>query len=431
MIYWRILSVGRMRWSLIEALREKKVYLQRYEKTLMRWGSGLFWVYLLQCITGILLSLAYIFAFDTGLPSIAYIWWETSHGSFLIRLHSEIGNILFCFLYLHIFTKIWTSIDTADAEGYSTWVSGSCIFIFTYVAGVTGAIIPCSTLGEVTATIAGSAVSSLVYIKFDFLETLIVPGMALNEEAIWRSYIVHALIPLLTFLIGIYHMIILHQNKYSAAGGLKKINAAPRMREIRRWRYINRYWNRPFGSWYRLLIYVMILRFIGDFSWPGCMSATYAAANFEYWPISETIDFVLAIPHWYLRPLMGALVTIPHHYLGFIYIGCFFILVMASPWSNERNDDDTWGFGDAVDSEGWLTIRWDIVGGSVCLVFLFGAMFTTAIVPTGKFFIALGSMDGLIVGYWIALFYIFILVRFNFYLMRLFFFSFKFYKCVR
>lgn len=58
------------------------------------------------------------------------------------------------------------------------------IYIFTYVAGVTGAIIPCSTLGEVTATIAGSAISSIVYIKFDFLEVFMVPGMALNEEAI-------------------------------------------------------------------------------------------------------------------------------------------------------------------------------------------------------------------------------------------------------
>jgi hypothetical protein len=43
---------------------------------------------------------------------------------------------------------------------------------------------PCSTLGEVTATIAGSAISSMVYVKFDFLETLLVPGMALNEDAI-------------------------------------------------------------------------------------------------------------------------------------------------------------------------------------------------------------------------------------------------------
>ncbi len=83
---------------------------------------------------------------------------------------------------------------------------------------------PCSTLGEVTATIAGSAMSSMVYVKFDFLETLLVPGMALNEEAIWRSFVVHALLPIMTFLIGLAHMLLLHKNKYSGAGGFKRMS---------------------------------------------------------------------------------------------------------------------------------------------------------------------------------------------------------------
>jgi quinol-cytochrome oxidoreductase complex cytochrome b subunit len=59
-----------------------------------------------------------------------------------VRLHSEVGNLLFLFLYGHVLTKLWTSIDAADADGYATWVSGSTIFALTYVAGVTGAIMP-------------------------------------------------------------------------------------------------------------------------------------------------------------------------------------------------------------------------------------------------------------------------------------------------
>jgi hypothetical protein len=43
---------------------------------------------------------------------------------------------------------------------------------------------PCSTLSEVTATIVGSMLTSLVYVKFDFLETLMVPGLSLNEASI-------------------------------------------------------------------------------------------------------------------------------------------------------------------------------------------------------------------------------------------------------
>lgn len=51
-------------------------------------------------------------------------------------------------------------------------------------------------------------------------------------------------------------------------------------------------------------------------------------------------------------------------------------------------------------------------------------MYTTAIVPTGKYFISLGSMDGLAAGYWIVILYILFLIRTGFYLVRLFFYGF-------
>jgi quinol-cytochrome oxidoreductase complex cytochrome b subunit len=102
------------------------------------------------------------------------------------------------------------------------------------VAGVTGAIMPCSTLGEVTATITGSAISSLAFINFDFLETVLIPGAVLTEDAIFRTFIVHALVPLLALFIGFLHMILLHKNKYSGAGGFKRMGAILRMRGTRR-----------------------------------------------------------------------------------------------------------------------------------------------------------------------------------------------------
>jgi quinol-cytochrome oxidoreductase complex cytochrome b subunit len=120
--------------------------------------------------------------------------------------------------------------------------------VLTYVAGVTGAIMPCSTLGEVTATITGSAISSLAFVKFDFLETILIPGAVLNEEAIFRTFLIHACVPLLALVCGFLHMILLHKNKYSGAGGFKRISALLRLRISRRWRYSNRYWGRAFGT---------------------------------------------------------------------------------------------------------------------------------------------------------------------------------------
>jgi len=190
---------------------------------------------------------------------------------------------------------------------------------------------PWSILSEVTATIVGSAVNSLVYIKFDFMETLLIPGMALNEEAVWRNFVVHAAILLVGLALGLMHMLRLHVHKYSAAGGFKRLAYGQHCRGARRWSYANRYWNRAFGTWLRCALALMGARLAADLAWPRSMAVAYAYSNFEYWPIAEDIDFVLAIPHWYLRPIMGALVVLPHHYLGFGYVALFFCIVLLMP----------------------------------------------------------------------------------------------------
>lgn len=50
-----------------------------------------------------------------------------------------------------------------------------------------------------------------------------------------------------------------------------------------------------------------------------------------------------------------------------------------------------------------------------------GSAFLTSIVPTGKYFIALGAMDGLVAGYGIVLFYIMVMARPSFYVIKVFF----------
>lgn len=406
MMFWRWQRIGIQVTTSVILLRLKHTYNQRYEKFLMRWGSGLFWMYAIQCLTGITLALNFTPIFDTGTLAILFIWWETSTGSLLIRIHSEMANLLFVVLYLHVFTKLYTSLDNGDVTSQVSWLSGSVILILTYIAGVTGAIMPCSTLSEVTATIVGSALASLVYVKFDFLETIIVPGVALNEEAIFRTFIIHAVAPLLGLVIGLIHMVTLHVHKYTAGGGFERLMLLPRFRATQRWSYGNRYWTRAFGTWTRIFVVVAGVHILHVLFKLVKAAASYGLMNSEYWPITEVIDFVLTIPHWYLRPLMGALVTIPHHYLGFIYIGIFFILIINAPWNYEVSEDSNWENRDDSSTTGTTTTRSDWIHSIIALNFVLSAMFTTAIIPTGKYFIAIGSMDGLVYTYWALLFYL-------------------------
>jgi hypothetical protein len=74
---------------------------------------------------------------------------------------------------------------------------------------------PCSILSEVTATVIGYAINSLAFVKFDFLETILIPGLGLTDETAVRIFIVHAIIPVLALVVAADHISNLHSTEYT------------------------------------------------------------------------------------------------------------------------------------------------------------------------------------------------------------------------
>ena len=374
-----------------------------YIRTSLIGGSVLLLFYFFQTLTGLLLGLVYSWVFDTGLPGVIFIWWETYNGSFLIRLHSEFGNIVFFLLYIHILIKIWNNSYQAEVD--HTWLSGIIILIFTYVAGVTGAIMPCSILAEVTATVIGYAINSLSFINFDFLSTPIIPGLGLTDDTMVRVFLIHGLFPILALIIVIDHLNNLHSTEYTDEDEMELLF-------FTRFEYWDDFIWLELGFWFEIFIIFIFFRFFADFFWPAYMTITYGLSNFEFWPILEEIDFVLAIPHWYLRPLMSSLVVIPHHYLGFFYIIIFFLsLIMLPFW------EDTEKISKSEINSDYLFIKLPSDLNFILIYFfiLFFLLmsFTTLIVPTGRYFVSLGSSETLVFTFWFLIIFLFIFIRIN------------------
>lgn len=371
-------------------------------------GSILLWTYVIQVVSGILVGYVYSWVFDSGLPGVLYFWWETYWGSFLSRIHSEFGNLVFFMLYVHIIIKIWVTAFHAELE--HTWLSGIIIFFFSYIAGITGAIMPCSILSEVTATVIGYAINSLTFIKFDFLETLMIPGLGLTDETVIRVFIIHALFPILALLVVVDHLNNLHATEYTDDDEMEVL-----------FFYRLEYWHEfiwlEVGFWFEILILFLSLRFLGDFFNLPSMVVSYSLTNFEYWPLTEEIDFVLAIPHWYLRPLMASLVVIPHHYLGFFYIIFFFILLALFPWTM---DFKSFLFSETYQE--FLTVSLpndlNIFSSFFILLLIMVFVFSTLIIPTGRYFVSAGSSEFLVFTYWLIFSSFIIFIRFAYYVFN-------------
>lgn len=370
-------------------------------------GSIILWLYIVQIVSGILLGLIYSWVFDTGLPGVIFFWWESFYGALLARIHSEFGNLVFFMIYVHLLTKFWTS--SANTEIDHTWLSGIVILIFTYVAGITGAIMPCSILSEVTATVIGTAISSLSFISFDFLETWIIPGMGLTDDTLSRIFILHSIFPLLVLIIVLDHVNNLHCTEYTDEDELEVIF-------ISRYEYWSEFIWLEIGFWFELLFCFSVIRFNVDFFWPDYMVVSYSMSNFEYWPINEEIDFVLAIPHWYLRPLMSSLVLIPHHYLGFFYIVFFFLFIILFPWFAESTIIN---FPSNI--KDYLLLRvsidFNILFLYTIILLIAVLTFTALIVPTGRYFVSGGSSEFLIFAFWFLFIFFLFLTRMGAYFL--------------
>ena len=153
-----------------------------------------------------------------------------------------------------------------------------------------------------------------------------------------------------------------------------------------------------------------MFRFLADLFWPNYMTVTYSLANFEYWPILEDIDFALAIPHWYLRPLMSSLVVIPHHYFGFFYVILFFISLIFLPfWEDSESIVKFNISSDYLNVK--LPLDLNIFSSYFFILFVLLLTYAALIIPTGRYFISLGSSEILVLTFWYIISYLFFISK--------------------
>lgn len=299
-------------------------------------------------------------------------------------------------LYAHILIKFWN--NAFMGEGNPTWSTGSVILVLSYVVGITGAIMPCSILSEVTATVIGYAINSMVFVNFDFLGDFMIPGLGLNDDTMFRVFVIHGTVPLLILIVVVEHVASLHCADYIDEEELEVLFST-------RYDYLYDFIWSELYAWLELLLYFLLARTTVDFFSRDFMVVTYSNSNFEFWPLQEDIDFVLAIPHWYLRPLMGSLVLIPHHYIGFFVIMSYFFLILILPWHSKHFRLSNHSYVDRMLSSKF-PLPFDNVGTFFWILFLIALVYGSLIVPTGRYFVSLGSNELLAYSYWYIIFFL-------------------------
>lgn len=174
---------------------------------LKRWwfclGGTPAYLFVVQIVTGILLSFYYQASPETAYDSVRYITEEASYGWFIRSLHKWAATLMVASVILHQMRVYFTGAYRKPRE--LNWMVGMCLLICTLTLGFTGYSLVYEQLSYWGATV-GANIADSVPVVGKLAKTLLLAGETYNERTLSRFFILHgAFLPvLMIFLLGIH-----------------------------------------------------------------------------------------------------------------------------------------------------------------------------------------------------------------------------------
>ena len=177
-------------------------------------GSGLFFIFLSQVITGVFLALYYVPSADHAHTTVAYITKAVTAGSFLRSLHAYGASAMVIVLLLHLSQ---TYIYGAYKGGREIlWLSGCVLFGLVMGMAFTGYLLPWDQRAYFATAVGTNAVSEIPWVG-DGLKRLLRGGTDMGTLTISRFFMLHVfLIPGSIFALVATHVLLFR--KAGAAG---------------------------------------------------------------------------------------------------------------------------------------------------------------------------------------------------------------------
>ncbi len=167
-------------------------------------GSLLLFAFLLQVVTGILLTMSYAPSVETAWPSVKYIQEDVPLGSFIRALHHWGSSAMVLLLLVHLIQVfVWGAYKKPREL---TWMIGVLLLFCTLGLAFTGYLLPWDQKAY-WATKVGLGIISTTPGIGDGLRALLQGGPTMGNLTLTRFFSIHAfLLPGLLILLVIVHL---------------------------------------------------------------------------------------------------------------------------------------------------------------------------------------------------------------------------------
>ena len=310
--------------SALALAAKKRVPVHRTTLFYFLGGMALF-LFGIQLVTGILLSLYYKPSPDQAFESVRAIMTEIEYGWLFRSVHSWSANLLIGVLLLHILTTFMMRAYQRPRE--VTWITGVLLLFIFLAFGFSGYLLPWNKLAF-CATGVGTEIAGTVPFVGSYVLLVARAGEHVTGDTLARFYSLHVVIlPLAAFALLGVHLFLVQKHGMSVPrrvaekhGGEKLVPSIP---------FVPHFLLRDMVGWYLALAILAALAAL--FPWELGEKAD------PFGPTPKGIK-----PEWYFLAMyqalkilpaqVGGLEWLPGKTVGVVFFGLCGLVVLAVPF---------------------------------------------------------------------------------------------------
>ena len=267
-------------------------------------GSATLFMFTLQVVTGVALSLLYQPSSSTAYHSLEFITYQAKFGNVLRSIHFYGASAMIILVGLHMIRTYVTASYKYPRE--MNWVSGVFLLLFTIFMGFTGQLLRWDSNGVWSSVVAAQQLGRVPFFG-KYLARLLLGGDTLGSPSLTRFYSYHVfIIPTFIFLFIALHLWLVFRHGISE---LPKAGRPVDPKKYRKWYedYLKEhavpFW--PNAAWRDVLFSSIIVIVIILFAW-------FKGAPDLTTPPDLTYINTSPNPDWYMVIFFALFALMPH-----------------------------------------------------------------------------------------------------------------------
>ncbi len=267
-------------------------------------GSATLFVFVLQVITGVALSLLYQPSSNNAYQSLEFITNQAKFGNVLRGIHYYGASAMIILIGLHMMRTYITASYKFPRE--MNWISGVVLLIFTIFMGFTGQLLRWDSSGVWSSVVAAQQLGRVPLVG-TYLARLLLGGSTIGGQSLSRFYSYHVfIVPAFIFIFIGLHLYLVFRN------GISEPPKAGRLIDPKTYR-----------AWYKKYLKEKSIPFWPNAAWRDVifssvvviaiiMLAIFLGAPALTSSPDPSVVHTSPTPDWYMIPFFALFALMPH-----------------------------------------------------------------------------------------------------------------------